>query len=185
MIPTPALLGGLTRAAASDRERTTMTRMNRSPVLPGVLVGVGLGAMIDAFVFHAILQWHHLASARVPADTLDGLRTNVRLDGLFLAGMWLLTVLALGLLWRPVVDRGERPPAVQVVGAAIAGWGGFNLYDGIIDHYVFGLHHTTSGPHAAFWDLVIVAWGAAFVALGVALVRRARGRGSEPAEARP
>ena len=155
--------------------------MGRAVILPSVLLGIGLGAMVDVIVFHQILQWHHLASSRIPMDTLDGLQANVRLDALFMAGTWVLTVVALLLLWRTAGRLGARPPGRVVVGAALAGWGGFNVYDGLVDHHVVQLHHTTHGPDAAFWDVVIIAWGAAFLVGGWLLVRRGRDEAGTPA----
>lgn len=151
----------------------------RDGVVPGIVLGIGLGSMIDLIVFHLILQWHHVASARVLTDTLDGLRLNVLLDGVLLGAMWILTVVALALLWRAAGAPADRPPGSRVVGAALVGWGGFNVYDGIVDHYVFQLHHTTHGADAALWDAVIVAWGVAFMAVGWLVVRRTRARTSE------
>lgn len=173
MIAVTACGGCRSDAGAGPGTRATIPTMaQRAVVVPSVLLGIGLGAIIDASVFHAILQWHHVASARIPAETLDGLRSNVRLDGILLALMWLLTVAALVMLWRAFVQRGELPPGGVVAGGAVAGWGGFNLYDGIVDHYVLGLHHTTSGPDPLFLDLVIIVWGLAFLVGGAALVRR-------------
>ena len=146
----------------------------RSVVLPGILLGIGLGGAFDLILFHQILQWHHVASGRVPADTVSGLQFNVLADGLFFALMWVVTVAGLVLLWRATAGLFERPPARVVLGAVVVGWGGFNVYDAIVDHYVLGLHHTTHGPDAVFWDIVILAWGAAFVVAGTLLVRGAR-----------
>ena len=54
------------------------------PLSAGILLGLGLGGFFAGIVFHQILQWHHMAtSAGFPADTLEGLRWNTVLDGLF------------------------------------------------------------------------------------------------------
>ncbi len=143
--------------------------MTRRVVIPGMLLGLGLGAIFDVIVFHAILQWHHLASGRIPPDTVNGLAANVRLDGTFMIVMWIVAVVALVLLWRA---RGGVARGGVVAGAALIGWGAFNVYDVVVDHYVLGLHHTTHGPDAGAWDVVIAAWGVAFIVAGWLLVRR-------------
>jgi uncharacterized membrane protein len=50
----------------------------------------------------------------------------------------------------------------------LAGWGAFNL----VDHQILGIHHVRDdlgGPLG--WDLGFLAFGAALVAVGVALAR--------------
>lgn len=54
----------------------------------------------------------------------------------------------------------------------IAGWGGFNLVEGLVDHQLLGVHHVRDdlgGPLA--WDLGFLALGAALVAVGWLLMR--------------
>jgi uncharacterized membrane protein len=66
-----------------------------------------------------------------------------------------------------------------LVGAMLLGWGGFNIVEGVIDHHVLGIHHVRDdlgGP--VKWDLAFLAWGAAFMGFGWALVTRGRPRNS-------
>jgi uncharacterized membrane protein len=37
-------------------------------------------------------------------------------------------------------------------GWILAGWGLFNLIEGILDHQILGIHHVRSGPYQAWWD---------------------------------
>lgn len=54
------------------------------PTAAGILLGLGLGGFFDGIVLHQILQWHHMAtSAGYPADSLENLKLNTLLDGLF------------------------------------------------------------------------------------------------------
>jgi len=142
-----------------------------SPMTRAALVlGVGIGGFFDGIVFHQILQWHHMLSSTTPADTIGGLQVNTVADGLFHGAVWVLTVLGIVLLLRA-----ERQHAAvrarRVAGGIIGGWGSFNLVEGIVDHYVLGIHHVRPGPDQALWDLALLAWGAAFVFLGWWLLR--------------
>ena len=67
------------------------------------------------------------------------------------------------------------------MGALLAGWGGFNLVEGLINHHLLGLHHVRDdlgGPLA--WDLGFLALGAAQLVAGMLLIR-AGGREEPPA----
>lgn len=57
----------------------------------------------------------------------------------------------------------------------LAGWGLFNLVEGLVDHQLLGIHHVRDdlgGPVP--WDIGFLAFGAVLVASGVALHRRGR-----------
>ena len=142
--------------------------------LPGFLMGIGLGGFVDGIVLHQILQWHHILTdtGDHPATTVAGLEANTLADGLFHAGTWVLVlagVLLLARAWR----RGEpAPPPRAQLGLLLAGWGAFNLVEGVVDHLVLGVHHVRDdlgGPLG--WDLAFLALGAVQLAGGLALAR--------------
>ena len=142
--------------------------------LPGVLMGVGLGAFLDGIVLHQVLQWHHLVSSTPgnPVTTLEGLQTNTAADGLFHLAAWAFVLLgSLGLLaaWR----QGRRAPSWKLhTGALLAGWGAFNLVEGLVDHHLLGIHHVRDdlgGPLA--WDLGFLGLGLLLLSGGWALYR--------------
>ena len=89
----------------------------RSFKVAGFLIGFGLGGFIDAIVLHMLLQWHHLVSGRVPMNTLVGLQRNVFWDGVLSAGMWLVIVVGLTVLWRSV----QQAPIVPLTTSAFVG----------------------------------------------------------------
>lgn len=138
---------------------------------PGLLLGVGLGGFVDGIVLHQILQWHHMVSdTDHPVTTLEGLRVNTFADGLFHMSTWvfvisgmLLTVAA----WR----QGRLAPTWRLqIGLLLAGWGIFNLVEGVIDHHVLGVHHVRDdlgGPLS--WDLAFLAFGFVLLAGGWSL----------------
>jgi uncharacterized membrane protein len=55
--------------------------------------------------------------------------------------------------------RSGRGPLRQAAAGILLGAGGFNLYDGIIQHKLLGLHQVRAGaPNNLPYDLVFIAW---------------------------
>ena len=125
-------------------------------------------------MLHQILQWHHMLSA-ADNPNLTGLRLNIVADGLFHAATWVLAVLGLAQLWRARDALAERRRPAPGRGARRAGAGRGNLAAGAVNHHLLGLHHVNdTAPPAQWWawDLAVLAWGAAMLAVGWLLVRR-------------
>jgi uncharacterized membrane protein len=54
----------------------------------------------------------------------------------------------------------------------LAGWGVFNVVEGVIDHQLLGLHHVRDDLGAPIgWDLGFLAFGVLLVLAGLALAR--------------
>ena len=146
---------------------------NRFPIIAaGALMGAGLGGFVDGIVLHQILQWHNLLSAQLPPDDLVSAKVNMFWDGVFHAGVWLLTVLGLFMLFQ----AGKRPDVPwsgrTFLGALVLGWGLFNLVEGTIDHQILNLHHVYEyTANKLPFDLAFLAAGAVFVATGLLLIR--------------
>jgi uncharacterized membrane protein len=102
---------------------------------------------------------------------VENLQLNTVADGLFHAAAWLVTVVGVFLLWG-ALRNGEWPGWSRLVGGLLAGWGGFNLAEGMVDHHLLGLHHVRPGPDQLAYDLGFLAWGAAMLVFGVLLLRR-------------
>ena len=145
----------------------------RPMVWAGLLLGAGLGGFFDGIVFHQLLQWHNMLSARLPPDTLLNAKINMFWDGVFHSAMWLMTLAG---LWR-LFEAGRSEDAAWsgrlLLGGMAAGWGSFNLVEGVIDHQLLGLHHVFDGAarHAPA-DLLFLASGALLLGLGLFLVRK-------------
>jgi uncharacterized membrane protein len=146
-------------------------------VIAAVLLGIGLGGFIDGIVLHQVLQWHHLVSTPIPPDTVPNLEHNTFWDGVFHLGTWAVTVAGVFVLASSDGARSDPGGARRVVGGMLAGWGGFNLVEGLVDHHILGLHHVRPGPDQLVYDLGFLLIGAVLLAAGVTLVRSATSRG--------
>jgi uncharacterized membrane protein len=157
------------------------------PKGPSLLMGVGLGGFLDGIVLHQVLQWHHMLTGErggEPMDTVAGLEANTLIDGVFHLATWVLVAVGIGLMVR-AWQRGElAPPWRAHVGLMLAGWGAFNLVEGLIDHQILGLHHVRDDLGAPLgWDLAFLALGAVLVAIGVALWRSCSDSAKTPSRA--
>ncbi|GAA2170350.1 DUF2243 domain-containing protein [Agrococcus versicolor] len=137
-------------------------------VWSGVLFGVGLVAFVDEAVFHQILHWHHFYDL----GTSD---LGLVSDGLFHALSWFATIAGLFLL-ADLRRRGAWHGA-RWAGGVLLGAGGFQLYDGTVQHKLLGIHEIRSVDDLLPYDVVWNATAAAMLAAGIALVvatRRSR-----------
>lgn len=143
-------------------------------VQAGIVLGLGLGGFFDGIVFHQVLQFHHMLSDHSNPAFATDLELNVFVDGLFHAATYLLTVGGVVLLWRAWREQATPASGRSLLGAALVGWGVFNLLEGIVNHHLLGIHHVwKAGPGGALaWDLAFLAWGAVMLVVGVGLVWR-------------
>lgn len=138
----------------------------RALVLSGFLFGCGIAAsIIDLFVFHLALQWHHFYDLSTTEVALTA-------DGIFHAFGWFITVWGLFLL----ADVRRRAVVVwpRWWGAVLTGVGSFQLIDGVLNHKILGIHQIRYGVDLLLYD---VTWiGSAVVALliGLVVLRRTR-----------
>ena len=150
-----------------------MTRSRSPSPLPGLLLGLGFGGFVDGIVLHEILQWHHMISGSEPTDTVAGLELNVVADGFFHVGTWLL-VMAGSILTVTEWRRGRLAPNWSFhVGLLLAGWGAFNLVEGLINHQLLGIHHVRDDLGAPLsWDIGFLVSGVVLLGGGWLLHRR-------------
>ncbi|RWO97800.1 MAG: DUF2243 domain-containing protein [Mesorhizobium sp.] len=136
---------------------TMASQHRRFPTSAGILLGLGLGGFFDGIVLHQLLQWHHIAtSAGYPDDSVENLRFNTLLDGLFHAGTYVFVVLGLIVLWRTAHKSHLWWSGKMLLGTMLMGFGMFNLVEGVIDHQLLGIHHvneTVPQDQWIYWDI--------------------------------
>jgi uncharacterized membrane protein len=141
-------------------------------VAAGIMLGIGLGGFLDGIVLHQILRWHHMLSstAEYPATTMEGLEANMVADGLFHLATWVATVAGVLLLWRALRRGAPDRSGRRMIGWVLAGWGLFNVVEGVVDHHVLGIHHVREAVDAmSMYDIGFLAFGAGLVVVGTAL----------------
>ncbi|MDR7385037.1 DUF2243 domain-containing protein [Promicromonospora iranensis] len=139
---------------------------DRRTVLSGFLFGCGIAAsMIDLLVFHLGLQWHHFYD-------LSTTEVALAADGVLHAVGWFITVWSLFLL----ADVRRRAEVVwrRWTGAVLAGVGAFQLFDGVIDHKVLGIHQIRYGVDLLPYDAVWIGSALVILVAGVLVLRHAR-----------
>ncbi|SKB69354.1 Uncharacterized membrane protein [Parapedobacter luteus] len=129
----------------------------------GVLVGIGMMAAVDEIVFHQLLAWHHF---------YDGSTTDVGLmaDGLLHATE--IIAIAAGFIMLLKLKHSQLLIKRRAVAGFFLGAGGFQLFDGIVNHKILRLHQIRYVDPILPYD---IAWNVAALILlftGIYLIRR-------------
>ncbi len=137
----------------------------RRSLTGGALSGLGIAAFVDETVFHQLLHWHHFYDRSTPDVGLVS-------DGLFHAGGWLAMVAGLFLYADLRRRDGLLRPAWW--SGVCLGIGGFQLYDGTVQHKLLRLHQirydVDPRPYDWTWNVIAVL----FLLAGLLLWHRAR-----------
>ena len=122
-------------------------------------------AAIDEIVFHQVLAWHHFYDQSTPAISLLS-------DGLLHAGELIALIAGFFLL----LDLRRRQALAQewAWAGVFLGAGGFQLFDGLVNHKVLRLHQVRYGVDLLPYDLVWNAAGVLLLLIGLGLWLRAR-----------
>ena len=137
----------------------------RGSLTATIFLGIGLMAAIDEIVFHQILAWHHFfdRSTQPIALLSDGLLHAAEL--LMLAAGFYLFVQLSG---RRAVSR------LHAWAGLFLGAGGFQLFDGIVDHKILRLHQVRYVDNLLVYDLAWNTFGALLLTIGCVVWRKAR-----------
>lgn len=131
----------------------------------GILFGLGFVAFIDETVFHQILHWHHF---------YDRSTTDIGLvsDGLFHAFSWFATVGSLFMFAN--LRRRKGFWLKRWLGGVFLGAGGFQLYDGLIQHKLMNLHQIRYEVDIFFYDVIWNAIALILLVIGIYLIMQTR-----------
>lgn len=132
---------------------------------PALVVGFGLGAMLDGIVLHQVLQWHHLVSNFPSAEGLAGLEHNTFWDGVFHLAAW--AVVVVGVLWLWTARAGSRRRGLRaLVGSLLMGWGAFNVVDQVVFHLLLNAHHIRMVENYWVYDWAYTGLGVMLIVIG-------------------
>ncbi len=157
-------------------------RQTRSVLFTGILIGIGIAGFVDETLFHQLLQWHTFYWATDEHG-------RILSDGLFHLVSTLLLLWGLLRVWQGRAHWEDASGPLLVAGI-LMGAGGFNFYDGIVQHAILHLHlvnehvcdnSVTHGnnslancpqdiPYEIVWDIV----GFIVLSVGFLLWRRSR-----------
>jgi uncharacterized membrane protein len=150
---------------SGDRGATNSTRV----ALPGLMIGIGVAGTLDEVILHQLLRWHHFYDRSTSAMGLVS-------DGVFHAVSTAALVGGLVILLKRRFELGSawRRP---LGGWILLGAGGFNLYDGTIQHKVLGLHQVREGASSQVpYDVAFIAIALGAVLIGLAILGGTRRR---------
>lgn len=143
-------------------------------VRAGIVLGMGFGGFADGIILHQILGWHHLicVTAHCRPASIEQLQLQNTQDGFFHLALWLVSLAGLVLLFRAARHVGAGWNGRVLFGAMLAGWGLFQLVEGLIDHQLLGIHHVLPGhPHQFLFDMLWLAAGILLFMVGARLLR--------------
>ncbi|WP_110693852.1 DUF2243 domain-containing protein [Salinicola halophyticus] len=148
----------------SNGKNRVRTRVGAT-LLAAVLLGIGVMAALDEIIFHQLLAWHHFVETDSSALALAS-------DGLLHTLELVLLVSGAALMLR-LHETGQHAAGYRGAGFLL-GMGGFQLFDGIVDHKILGLHQVRYVDNLLIYDIGWNAAGLLLLAIGYWLLRRAR-----------
>lgn len=143
------------------------SKYRRRTIWSGFLFGIGLAAFIDETIFHQLLRWHHF---------YDKSTTDIGLisDGLFHAFSWFATIG--GLFIFADIRRRKALCLRRWWGGVLLGAGGFQLYDGTIQHKLMRIHQIRYVENVFVYDLIWNILAVILIIIGLIFVASRRNR---------
>ncbi len=159
--------GRMRRSSGVDKgSRGPDSGLERRVVLSGFLFGCGVAAsIIDLFIFHLGLQWHHFYDLSTTEVALTA-------DGFFHAFGWFITIW--GLFVLADIRRRAEVNWKRWTGALITGVGSFQLFDGVIDHKVLRIHQIRYDVDLLPYDVIWIGSAIVLLLVGVFILWRTR-----------
>ena len=130
---------------ASIHEARAGEDLRRQTLITGIVLGVGLVGSLDEIVLHQLLQWHNFY-----VHTTEEWR--VFIDGLFHAFTSAMLFVGAMRLWSQRRRLNTLADGRPLLAGILFGMGGFNLYDGIVQHKLMQLHPVREGVESLLPD---------------------------------
>jgi len=136
-----------------------------------IVLGLGIGGFIDGILFHQILQLHGMVSNQLPLDSYVGKSVNMFWDGIFHSLTLVAVIIGVVLMLNLLRRKNINPAPKLFWGGMIAGWGIFNLVEGIIHHQIIKLHNVNEySLNPDLWNYSFLASGVIFIIIGFLLI---------------
>ncbi len=123
------------RSAVGDQSESVTSP---SLLAIGIILGIGVAGTLDEVILHQLLQWHNLYVHTTTAGRLVS-------DGIFHVFSSAMLVLGTVLLWRRRATPRRTGDSQRLFAGVLFGAGGFNLYDGTVQHKILQLHPVREG----------------------------------------
>ena len=138
-----------------------------------MILGIGIGGFADGIVFHQILQWHQMLSNKFPPNTVVQKSVNMFWDGIFHLFTLLCTIAGVYLLWKALRKININTSGNLLCGGMLAGWGVFNLVEGIINHHILKMHNVREAViNKELWNYGFLFFGILLLLSGWLLMRK-------------
>lgn len=151
-------------AQYTEKQTSPPVSYPKQNVWSGVLFGIGIMALIDEIIFHQLLQWHHFYDQ---AASYIGIMSDGLVNAFALFGI------VIGLLMFADLRQRHAVVMKRWLGSVFMGAGGFQLFDGIVNHKLLGIHQVRYVENVLLYD---IAWNFSAVILiivGIILFRNA------------
>lgn len=150
-------------------------------IYPAMILGIGIGGFIDGIVLHQILQWHEMLSNKFPPNTLIQKSMNMFWDGIFHLFTLLSTIVGVYLLWKLLKKNNINTSGYLLSGGMLAGWGVFNLIEGIINHQILQMHNVREiTANKDLWNYGFLLFGIALLLVGWLIIRKGKNSDVDP-----
>lgn len=152
---------------------SAVSKVTSVPLIASSLVlGIGIGGFADGIVLHQILQWHEMLSNKFPPDTVLQKSVNMFWDGIFHLFTLLATIVGIYLLWNVLRKVKFNTSGYLLSGGILAGWGIFNLVEGIINHQILEMHNVREvAANKELWNYGFLLFGILLLLSGWLLIR--------------
>jgi uncharacterized membrane protein len=144
---------------------TSIDKNSSKSLWAGILIGIGIMAGVDEIVFHQILAWHHFYD-------LSTTEVGLLSDGLLHAGE--LVAIVAGFFMVMDLKRSKILDNKTAWAGFFVGMGGFQLFDGIVNHKILRLHQIRYVDNILPYDLAWNTGAVILLGLGFFILRNAR-----------